>query len=196
MFENREVPLESLPEADKVEWHAMDRKFIARQVTDALVVIGITAAAMLGIQTFIGLTVPTDEVDISIGRLWLIVLILGVMMVTWPFISVPRKGYSVRERDILYRSGVFFRSVTAVPFNRIQHVEKSTTPLDRRFQVASLQLFTAGGSGGDLKIHGLSARTAEKLRVFILDKVGTSIEIKDDDLEPQPEPQAAQADPE
>jgi membrane protein YdbS with pleckstrin-like domain len=71
---------------------------------------------------------------------------------------------------------VFWHTVTAIPFNRIQHVEKSSTPLDRRFGIATLQLFTAGGSGGDLKIHGLSAEVAENLRVFILDKVGASIE--------------------
>ena len=60
--------------------------------------------------------------------------------------------------------------------NRIQHVEKSSTPLDRRFNLATLQIFTAGGTGGDLKIHGLPARTAEKLRFFILEKIGSSVE--------------------
>lgn len=194
MFENAEVPLDALPRADDVEWHPMDRRFIARQVTDALIIIAVTVAAIFGVRMFLGLSAV--DADVSLGRLWLIVAAIGAMMVAWPFVSVPRKGYAVRERDILYRSGVFFRSVTAVPFNRIQHVEKSSTPLDRRFQVASLQLFTAGGSGGDLKIHGLPARTAEKLRVFILDKVGTSIEIKDEDDARSTNPDAEQADQE
>lgn len=180
MFENAEVPLDSLPRADTVEWQSMDRKFIARQVTDALIIVAIVAAAVVGFQYFIRNAVPADDVDISIGWLWFIMPAAALLMCTWPFVSVPRMGYAVRERDILYRSGVFFRSVTAVPYNRIQHVEKSSTPLDRRFQVASLQLFTAGGSGGDLKIHGLSARTAEKLRVYILNKVGTSVEVSED----------------
>ena len=91
-------------------------------------------------------------------------------------ISVPKKGYAVRDKDIVYKSGVFWRSVTTIPFNRIQHVEKSSTPLDRKFNLATLQLFTAGGTGGDLNIHGLPAKTAEKLRTFILNKVGSSIE--------------------
>ena len=82
----------------------------------------------------------------------------------------------MRDKDILYKSGVFWHTVTAIPFNRIQHVEKSSTPLERHFEIATLQLFTAGGTGGDLKIHGLSSVSAEKLRVFILDKVGASVE--------------------
>ncbi len=76
----------------------------------------------------------------------------------------------------MFRSGVFWRSVTAIPFNRIQHVETSSTPLDRQFNISTLQLFTAGGSKGDLKINGLGKDVAEQLRVFILKKVGISIE--------------------
>jgi membrane protein YdbS with pleckstrin-like domain len=67
-------------------------------------------------------------------------------------------------------------SVTAVPFNRIQHVETSNTPFDRRYGIATLRLFTAGGSGADLKIDGLGKKAAEKLRVYILEKAGASIE--------------------
>ena len=69
-----------------------------------------------------------------------------------------------------------FRSVTAVPYNRIQHVETSSTPFDRKYGLASLQIFTAGGTGGDLKIGGLAKDVAEKLRLYILDKAGASIE--------------------
>ena len=87
-----------------------------------------------------------------------------------------RNFVAVRDKDILYKSGVFWRTITAIPFNRIQHVEKSSTPLERHFDIATLQLFTAGGTGGDLKIHGLPADAAEKLRVYILGKVGASIE--------------------
>ncbi len=81
-----------------------------------------------------------------------------------------------RDKDIVFKSGVIWRSVTAIPFNRIQHVETSSTPLDRRFGLANLQIFTAGGSGGDLRISGLGSGAAEQLRIYILDKVGASIE--------------------
>jgi membrane protein YdbS with pleckstrin-like domain len=49
--------------------------------------------------------------------------------------------------------------------------------MDRKFGIANLKIFTAGGSGGDLQILGLSLDTAEQLRVYILEKVGASIEI-------------------
>lgn len=172
MFENAEVTLETLPRADRVEWQAMDPKFVRRKLTDGAIGLVFVIAAITTLQTILN----TASDDASTGWLWLFVLAYGISSLTWPFISVPRQGYAVRDKDIVYRSGVFWRTVTAIPFNRIQHVERSSTPLDRRFDIATLQLFTAGGSGGDLKIHGLSAETAESLRTFILNKVGSSIE--------------------
>ena len=108
--------------------------------------------------------------------LWLLVVLFALPYLGWPLISVPRRGYAVRDKDIVFKSGVFWRSITAVPFNRVQHVETSNTPLDRKFGLANLQIFTAGGSGGDLSVSGLGADTAEQLRIYILEKVGASIE--------------------
>ena len=110
---------------------------------------------------------------LSLTSLW---AVLAALLLGWPTLSVPRKGYVVRDKDIVFRSGVIWRSVTAIPFNRIQHVETSSTPFDRRFDIATLQLFTAGGAGGDLRIDGLGRDTAEQLRVFTLEKAGASIE--------------------
>ena len=176
MFENTEIGIDDLPKADVVDWQSMDPGFVKRQVTEGLIALLITCIAIGVFQAIMTVALADENGDMSFGWLWLIPLALTVPLIAWPIISVPKKGYAVRERDILYKSGVFWRSVTAVPFNRIQHVEKSSTPLDRRFNVATLQLFTAGGTGGDLKIHGLPARTAEKLRFFILEKIGTSVE--------------------
>ena len=176
MFENPEISIEELPRADAVEWLGMDPKFVRRKLTEnaigfAFVLIGIAA-----LQSFSGVAFADEGLTISIGWLWLVSVLIGLPIFSWPMISVPKKGYAVRDKDILYKSGVFWRTVTAIPFNRIQHVEKSSTPLDRRFDIAMLQLFTAGGAGGDLKIHGLSAEIAENLRTFILNKVGSSVE--------------------
>lgn len=173
MFENPEIDFDALPNVDEVQWRSMDPKLIRYHVTGMAITLAIVAA---GIGVFQGVVGGIFGADISVGYLWALLPVIAVPGFAWPFLSVPRMGYALREHDILYKSGVFWRTVTAVPFNRIQHVEKSSTPLDRRFQIASLQIFTAGGSGGDLKIHGLPSRVAEQIRSFILDKVGASIE--------------------
>ena len=174
---NPEIPIDELPKIDTITWLHMDEKYARRKLADAAITFVVLMFGMAVLQTIFARShltarTTTDNWLALVDRRFLV----GVPLFAWPFISVPKKGYAVRDKDIVYKSGVFWRTVTAIPFNRIQHVEKSSTPLDRRFQLASLQLFTAGGSGGDLKIHGLSARTAEKLRKFILDKIGSSIE--------------------
>ncbi len=174
MFENAEISPGDLPTVDSVEWQLMDAKFLRRKLIDSAIGFFFALVAVGVLHRILG-NVSAGQ-DLSFGWLWMVPLLLTVPLFAWPLVSVPKKGYAIRERDIIYKSGVFWRTVTAIPFNRIQHVEKSSTPLDRRFQLASLQIFTAGGSGGDLKIHGLSAKKTEKLRFFILEKIGSSIE--------------------
>jgi membrane protein YdbS with pleckstrin-like domain len=176
MFENPEISIEQLPRIENVDWQSMDPKFARRQLTESAIAFVAVLLGVAGLQTIFVFALAGEGVTISSGWLWLLPFAVGLPGFVWPFVSVPKKGYAIRDKDIVYRSGVFWRTVTAIPFNRIQHVEKSSTPLDRKFKLATLQLFTAGGSGGDLKIHGLSAKNAEKLRTFILNKVGSIVE--------------------
>jgi len=176
MFENPEIAREDLPEADSVNWLPMDQKFLRRLMAQSAITVIVIMIAAAALSTFVKFLLMDENPDVSFGTLWAIIPLVAIPLFLWPVISVPRIAYAVRDKDILYKSGVFWQSVTAIPFNRIQHVEKSSTPLGRRFDIATLQLFTAGGAGGDLKIHGLSSTTAENLRVFIIEKVGTSIE--------------------
>ena len=176
MFENPEVSQEDLPRAESVTWLGMDRKLVRAMHVQATLVVVIISVGIGGLQIVFNLAFAEENINISIGRLWFLIPVLAWPGFVWPVISVPRKGYAVRDKDILYKSGVFWRTITAIPFNRIQHVEKSSTPFERHFELATLQLFTAGGTGGDLKIHGLPADAAEKLRVYILAKVGASVE--------------------
>lgn len=170
MFENPEIAIENLPGTDELQWQELDPKYKRlRQVQSGLTLLVI--AVPLVVVTILA-NIPALPATL-IWSQWLVILIA---LLVWPVIAFPKRGYVVRDKDILFRKGIVWRSVTAVPFNRIQHVETSNTPLDRKFGLATLQLFTAGGSSGDLKIDGLEASVAEQLRIYILRKTGTSIE--------------------
>ena len=93
------------------------------------------------------------------------------LAVFWPVVDIPRRGYAVRDKDILYKAGVFWRSVTAVPYNRVQHAETGNSPMERRFGLARLTVFTAGTASGDLRIEGLDEARGERLRIFVVGKV-------------------------
>ncbi len=170
MFENVEIPLDELPRVAELEWQPLDRAYRSRLIVERLITIGFILA---------GATAVALVKQVEVGPLVVLfsgIAIAAVSMLAWPFIALPRMGYVIRDKDIVFRKGVFWRSVTAIPFNRVQHVETSSTPLDRRFRLASLKVFTAGGTSGDLKIDGLGADRAEQLRALVLEKAGASIE--------------------
>ncbi len=170
MFENPEIALDELPGTDDVQWQALNSAYKRLRLLQNS--IGILALLV----PLIILTVTTDVPALPAAVFWACWVVFAALLLTWPGISLPKRGYVLRDKDILFRKGVVWQSVTAIPFNRIQHVETSSTPFDRRFGLATLQLFTAGGSSGDLKIDGLGTDTAERLRIFVLEKAGDSIE--------------------
>jgi membrane protein YdbS with pleckstrin-like domain len=87
--------------------------------------------------------------------------------------SFHLRAYAIREHDILYRHGWIVQRIHACPVNRIQHCSSDAGPLERKFKLSSLTLFTAGTSGADLRISGLRAEIAEGIRDFIMNKIKT-----------------------
>ena len=170
MFQNPEISLDDLPRAESVDWQPMHESLALQLVLQQAFFLVVLTAGSIAFRLLPGVTFLPP---------WLHVLVLvGIMipMFTWPFLSVRRRGIAVRDKDVLYQSGIVMNRVTAIPFNRIQHVETKQGPLDRRFQTASLQIFTAGGSKGDLNIAGLQHERAERLRAMILARIGSIIE--------------------
>lgn len=172
-FLNGEVPLDALPGAETVDWLPLHPRFARRLQVGAVIRSVAYVAAAVAFQMAIS---PRNRAAISESLpwlppfLWTVLGIFCVWSVLWPLIAVPRRGYVVREKDLLYKSGVLWRSVKAFPLNRVQHTKLHSTPLDRRFGVASLSVFPAGGGLGN-RVHGLGRETAEQLRVYISERI-------------------------
>lgn len=107
------------------------------------------------------------------GALWLIVGGLWLVSTGWWALEEwrgwPLRGYLVRDRDVVYRRGWWSRTTTAVPFARIQHSEIQQGPLGRWLGYCTLKLYTAGASGANLEIPGLSVATAKNIRQMLED---------------------------
>lgn len=80
-------------------------------------------------------------------------------------------GYALRTHDIMYKSGVFWHSTTIIPYSRIQHVEISQGPIQSAFGIATLRIYTAGGTRSDLTIDGLERKKAGDIKEFVTKKV-------------------------
>lgn len=97
-----------------------------------------------------------------------LVIVLGLLFTFLALIRFRHKGYALREHDVTFRDGLIWRKTTVLPFDRVQHAEVTQGPLQRRFNLATLKFFTAGGTSVDLKIDGLLADEAERLREVVL----------------------------
>lgn len=84
-----------------------------------------------------------------------------------PFLSYRYWGYALRSSDLLIRNGILWKSVIAVPFNRIQHVDSDSGPIERSTGLANLVIHTAGSQLGSVSIPGLPTERAEALRDYL-----------------------------
>lgn len=86
-------------------------------------------------------------------------------------ISFKKRGYAIRTKDVIYKSGVIAESTTIVPLNRIQHIELNEGIFSRMYHLGTLQIFTAGGATGHLQISGIPIDEARSIRDLLLNKL-------------------------
>lgn len=86
----------------------------------------------------------------------------GVDMILTPR-RVRAMGYAEREDDFLFKSGLWFRRVLAVPYGRLQYLDVKEGPVQRRFGIRSLELQTASAST-NATIEGIPVEDSERLR--------------------------------
>jgi membrane protein YdbS with pleckstrin-like domain len=94
-------------------------------------------------------------VGIVIGLIVLRLLFLPRSLRTW--------GYAERADDLLVRHGLLYRRLSIVPYGRMQFVDVTAGPMERLFQLATVQLHTAAAAT-DAKIPGLPPEEAARLR--------------------------------
>ncbi len=85
--------------------------------------------------------------------------------------SFQKKGYVFREHDAIYKSGLISETTTIIPFNRVQHVALHQGFISRKLGLASVELFTAGGSSSDLEIPGLLLADAQIIKNLVSQKI-------------------------
>lgn len=80
---------------------------------------------------------------------------------------IPRRvrayGYALRADDLVFRRGIFFQRLVAVPYGRLQLVDVTRGPLSRLLGLSELRLVTAAAATG-VTIPGLPLPSAEELR--------------------------------
>ncbi|GGW61235.1 hypothetical protein GCM10010503_42860 [Streptomyces lucensis JCM 4490] len=101
------------------------------------------------------------------GPAWAALALLPPALAAWGWRLLERNWrswrYAERADDLLISRGVLWREETVVPYGRMQLVEVTSGPVERRFGLATVQLHTAAAAT-DATIPGLDPAEAERLR--------------------------------
>jgi membrane protein YdbS with pleckstrin-like domain len=81
-------------------------------------------------------------------------------------------GYMLRGDDVVFRKGILWQRMVAVPYGRMQLIDITHGPLDRVFGVSKLKMVTAAASTG-IEIPGLTTAGAEALRDTLIEVAET-----------------------
>ena len=73
-------------------------------------------------------------------------------------------GYRIDKHVLETRSGIVFHRTRLLPLARLQHVDLERGPFERMYGLSSLVLHTAGTHSANIRIPGLEAQEAVRLR--------------------------------
>lgn len=164
-FSNRQLGLAELPDYRSVSLSPVAAGFAPYAALSAsLFWLMLAAAVLFGPRLpFVGLDVPS----------WLV--LLPLVALSWfsalAWLDARRRGWALREHDLIYRSGLIWQRTAVLPFARIQHVETASGPLERAFGLMRVKCFTAGGMAADLSVDGLDRDSARQVRQHLLEQI-------------------------
>lgn len=137
------------------EWRRVSPKYIA---------VDLLGTVVFGLIVIVGSALPWWFSQ----NPWLLLIPLGMLLMFGiPAALTPRRvraiGYRLRDDDLLFRRGILTRRVVAVPYGRMQLVDITRGPLERRVGLSSLKLVTAAAAS-NIAIPGLPEAEADSLR--------------------------------
>lgn len=163
LFENQTIDLNKLPNATEVSYTSLEKDYIMVQLFSAIILQALLFLVLLLVLIF-GFKLFSASPALSL--LLYAALFLGSIgfQIVVILVGFKNKGFCIRQHDVLYRSGLIFKRQVSIPLKRIQHLEIRRGIFSRIFELANLQIFTAGSGAVDLKIPGLKLADAERIK--------------------------------
>ena len=98
------------------------------------------------------------------------VILGGLGLVTWihPPLKLRTSSWILTAEGLEIRSGVWFQHLRFVPRARVQHTDVERGPIERRFELATLVVHTAGHQDSEIRLEGLAHETAVAIRDHLL----------------------------
>ena len=173
-FSNQRLSSEQLPTLQELPFLPVSPDYLKVVLIQSFLGLLFPLALLGVLLAFMGVTDEPSPLPFAFDttNLGLIAILCVVFMLMWLLLivkSVRAKAYSVREHDIAFKEGWLFKKMVIQPLLRVQHVEVSQNPLEARWDLATLKLYSAGGFRYTFAIPGLKKDVAERLQQHVLD---------------------------
>lgn len=107
---------------------------------------------------------------------WAVLMgLIAWQMYRWPAVVYRFTSYRVDGEGLEIQRGVFWRTITSVPRSRVQHTDVSQGPLERRFGLGTLVVYTAGTQHSQINLPGLDFTVARRIRAHLLPGEGDAV---------------------
>lgn len=135
-----------------------------RRVSPKYVVVDLIGAAIFA-AVIVAAAIVFAVVFEQAWQWWVMSALLLAILIGAAF--TPRRirsiGYQLRQDDLLFRRGIMWTRIVAVPYGRMQLIDINRGPVARAFGLAELKFVTASASSA-IVLPGLPETEAEELR--------------------------------
>ncbi|RLP69011.1 PH domain-containing protein [Mycetocola reblochoni] len=125
--------------------------------------IGSAIALLVIVGASIGVILLFDWSPVIVGWIGGALAALSLLELAITPRRVRSIRYLLREDDLIFRKGIMWQRIVAVPYGRMQLVDINRGPIARMFGLSELKFVTAS-SGSDITIPGLPEAQAVELR--------------------------------
>jgi membrane protein YdbS with pleckstrin-like domain len=127
-------------------------------------VLGIPALPVLLFALLWALSVMPAVVALPILAGLLLLTGLGFAIAyRFPVLRYRHLHYRVHPDGMRIQRGVYWRKTIWIPITRVQHTDVSQGPLQRKYELATLTVHTAGTEGASISLSGLEHSVATRL---------------------------------
>ncbi len=164
-FTNATIDTTQLPKFEEVifsKLHASYWKIVMIQIVIVFIItVSVYAIVLQNMEETV-----TYRLPIGLG-----IVFLFVIITLFARIGFTKKEFAFRQHDVLFRHGVIATKTLVIPYNRVQHVALHEGIISRYYNLAKIEIFTAGGNSSDIEIPGIEKQQAENIKQLLMGKI-------------------------
>ena len=161
---NRQVWLDDTQPIESLTFESIESRYVKVLIARIVLIYALLMACALFI-----LLIEVDYAEtilIAAECLLTVALIVNLALTQKIF---RFRGYALRNKDISYRSGIFFPTVTTIPYSKIQQVDIRMNPFSRLFKLYYVDVINGSQNAmNEITIPGLSREKAEQMKSLLI----------------------------